>query len=70
MTSILIASKYEDIIPIPADSLIKKAGHNKFTLTELIALERDVLLSLKFKIHLTADIYNESALLFNNIMMS
>jgi hypothetical protein len=43
MAAILLSSKYEDIIPIPADNLVKKAGHNKFSLAELVSLERDVL---------------------------
>ena len=64
MTSVLLSSKYEDVIPIPADSLIKKAGHNKFALKELVELERDVLMALRFKIHPSADLYNEAALLY------
>ncbi len=68
MTAILLASKYEDIIPIPADSLIKKAGHNKFTLVELVQLEREVLQALQFNIHLQVDVYNESSLLFSSIV--
>ena len=43
MAAILLSSKYEDIIPIPADNLVNKAGHNKFSLAELVSLERDVL---------------------------
>lgn len=46
--SIFIASKFEDVIPIKLNSLVKDAGHQKFTNEDIINIERDILKTLEY----------------------
>lgn len=38
-----IASKYEDVIPLLMKTIVRKIGHNKFTIEEIEAKEIEIL---------------------------
>lgn len=63
MAAVLISSKYEDVFTITARRLIDKAGHGRFTLDELLACEKNVLLAIQFKISDKESLFNQAALL-------
>ena len=48
MTSMFIASKYEDMIPLRIETITVKIGHNKFSCKEIKEYERDILLTLDY----------------------
>ena len=48
LTSIFIASKIEDQIPIYMSELIKNAGHDKFTIENVRETELDILRTLEY----------------------
>lgn len=50
VTSMFIASKYEDVTPIFLSTMVKKVGHNRLKDKEILALEREILTVLKFKL--------------------
>jgi cyclin B len=50
LATILISSKYEDVVAISAQQLVEKAGHGKFSLQQLIEKELDILMTLKFHV--------------------
>jgi Cyclin, N-terminal domain len=50
LTAALISSKFEDVEPIRMHVLLEKAGHNRFSKEQILAMERDVLQTLKFKV--------------------
>lgn len=62
LVSILLSSKYEDVIPIHMSQILKDAGHNKFTRDQILKRERDLLLALTFKIQ-GRNIYEESSIM-------
>jgi hypothetical protein len=64
MTVVFLSSKYEDVMPIAMRHLIDDVGHFKFTRTQILALEKDVLSTLGFKIVNLNCHYNEACLRF------
>jgi hypothetical protein len=50
VTSMFIASKYEDVTPIFLTTMVKKVGHNRLQDKEILSLEREILTVLKFKL--------------------
>ena len=50
MSSVFIASKYEDIVPIFMKQMLDDVGHFKFTRTHILSMEREMLSTLGFKI--------------------
>jgi hypothetical protein len=46
LATILISSKYEDVMAISASQLVDKAGHGKFTVQQLFEKELDILQTL------------------------
>ena len=48
LTSMFIASKYEDIVPILMKTLIQKIGHEKFSLAQIQIMELEILQTLQF----------------------
>jgi cyclin B len=59
LTAVFISIKFEELWPISLDELIVKAGHSKYTKSDLIAKEKEILLSLGFKVQ-NKNIYEES----------
>ena len=59
LVSIYLASKFEDVIPIHMHQILNDAGHNKYSLHEIVEWERDILKTLEYKIH-TNNIYDET----------
>ena len=41
--AVLISSKFEDVQAIRAHSLVKKAGHNRYSLEKILATELEIL---------------------------
>ena len=64
MSVVFLASKYEDVMPIAMRHLIDDVGHFKFTRTQILALEKDVLSTLGFKLVNVNCHYNEACLKF------
>lgn len=63
LTSIFIASKFEDINFIKIDQLMTDAGHNTFTKDQILQREIDILKSLSFKIR-DVNLLNEASKIF------
>ena len=66
LATILISSKYEDVIAISASHLVEKAGHGKFTIHQLFEKELDILQTLSFLINEGPSVYHEASLLYSN----
>jgi cyclin B/cyclin A len=43
IASVLLTSKFEEIKPIRTQILLEKAGHGKFTHSQILEMERDIL---------------------------
>lgn len=43
IVAVLISSKFEDVQAIRAHSLVKKAGHNRYSLEKILATELEIL---------------------------
>lgn len=63
LATILISSKYEDVVAISAHQLVEKAGHSKFTLQQLVERELDILKILKFQVTTHSSIFHEAMIL-------
>ncbi|CDW89235.1 UNKNOWN [Stylonychia lemnae] len=50
LVAILLATKFEDVIPIHMNQILRDAGHNKFKQSDILNREIDVLLTLGFKV--------------------
>lgn len=48
--SLFVSSKFEDVIPIHMDQILKDAGHGKFGLKEVVEMEKDIFMTLSFKV--------------------
>ena len=44
-----VASKYEDITPLFMQTLLTRIGHNRFSQSDVLSLEKDILRTLRFK---------------------
>lgn len=66
MTSIFISSKIEDVVAIKAATLLEKAGHGKFTQSDFLNMEREIMKSLNFRLKITdrGSLYDEAMLDF------
>ena len=53
LTTVFIASKYEDVKSISMQNLTLKIGHSKFTAEQIVQTEKSILLALEFKIRTT-----------------
>jgi hypothetical protein len=40
LSSIFISSKYEDVIPIHMDQIIRDAGHKKYSREDIVEMEK------------------------------
>ena len=69
LTSLFIASKYEDKEPITLNKILKDAGHGKYAKEEILALERDILKTLTYNLHLST-IYQESQIISKNLLIT
>ena len=47
---IFISSKYQDVYPIRLEGLREKAGHYLYSKEDILKIEKDILLTLEFKI--------------------
>ena len=65
LATILISSKYEDVIAISASHLIEKAGHGKFTVQQLFEKELGILQTLSYLINERLSVYHEASLLYS-----
>lgn len=70
MTAVLISSKYEDVEPIRMQSLIEKAGHNRFKKEQILTLERDILQVIGFRVHEITNVYNDASILLNSLLIN
>lgn len=50
ITSMFIASKYEDITPLFMQTLVTRIGHNRFTKENILHYEKEILGTLNFKL--------------------
>lgn len=50
ITSMFIASKYEDITPLFMQTLVNRIGHNRFTKENILFYEKEILGTLNFKL--------------------
>ena len=50
ITCMFVASKYEDITPLFMVTIVTRIGHNRFSRASILALERELLNTLKFKL--------------------
>ena len=50
ITSMFIASKYQEIDPLTLDLVIDKIGHGKFNETKILKREKKILMTLKFQL--------------------
>lgn len=57
LVSIYLSSKMEDVYPLSMAKVLEEAGHKKFKNEAVINCERDIVLTLGFKI-LAENIYN------------
>eukprot|EP00347_Sterkiella_histriomuscorum_P000316 403376348 len=51
LTSIFIASKYEDVHPILMRQILNEAAHGKYQKSQILQQEQDILQTLEFKVH-------------------
>lgn len=63
LTSLFIASKYEDVDPIAMKQVLISAGHNKFDQQEILKYEIEMLKTLQFKL-LYQTAYEEAMMIF------
>jgi hypothetical protein len=71
MSSVFIASKYEDIVPIFMKQMLDDVGHFKFTRTHILSMEREMLSTLGFKIvNTTYTSYHEASLILAELNLS
>jgi len=49
ITSMFIACKYEDIIPIHIKAMVTKVSHNRLSAAQIYAQEREIVSTLRFK---------------------
>ena len=59
LVSIFLSSKFEDVIPIHMHQVIEDAGHKKFKLEDILAMETDILKTLSFTIQ-SSNIYDKA----------
>lgn len=50
VTSMFVASKYHDILPLLMRTMVNKIGHKKFSSEQIIDREMEILLALGFKL--------------------
>ena len=62
MAVVFISSKVEDVQAIHLKQLIDNAGHCKYSKYEMLEMEKDILISLQFKLSETQSLYNEVAI--------
>jgi len=71
MSSVFIASKYEDIVPIFMKQMLDDVGHFKFTRTHILSMEREMLSTLGFKIvNKTYTSYHEASLILAELNLT
>ena len=68
MTIVFLSSKYEDVMPISMRHLIDDVGHFKFTRAQILALEKDILSTLGFKLVNHNCHYNEACIRFKQAL--
>lgn len=51
VTSMFLASKFEDIYPLKMKTVYEKIGHQKLSIQEIKDLELDMMKTIKYKIH-------------------
>ena len=51
VTSMFIASKFEDIYPLKMKTVFEKIAHKKLEISRIKAIELDMLASIEYKIH-------------------
>lgn len=66
MTSVLLASKFEDVDAIRLKTLVEKAGHNRFTAQQIVEIEFDMLQAIGFRIHTVNTVYNRAEMMFKS----
>ena len=49
LSSLLIASKYEDVLPLTLERIVNEIGAKKYQKSEILALERQILSQLDYK---------------------
>jgi hypothetical protein len=66
MTATLLASKLEDVKLISVATLLEKAGHGKFSQSEFLAYEHQILNSLGFRLRTAPSLYDEVMLQYKS----
>jgi hypothetical protein len=64
IASVLLTSKFEEIKPIRTQILLEKAGHGKFSHSEILDMERDILQAVGFRIHTSVTLVNEATAIY------
>eukprot|EP00347_Sterkiella_histriomuscorum_P003741 403363124 len=67
LVSILLSTKYEDVIPISLSQILRDAGHSKFKQSDILNREGEVLQTLGFKLQ-SRNIYEESSILLKTML--
>ena len=62
----MLTSKFEEIKPIKTQILLDKAGHGKFSHSEMLEMERDILQAVGFRIHSQISLLNEATTIYLN----
>ncbi len=70
MTIVFLSSKYEDVLPISMRHIIDDVGHFKFTRSQIITLEKDILSTIGFKLVNVNCHFHEASLKFNQLLIS
>jgi hypothetical protein len=68
MTAILISTKFEDVQTIRAQQLIDRAGHGRFPLPHLLAMEYEMLKQIGFRIQPSDSFYQDAMVTFKGIL--
>lgn len=56
ITSMFIASKYEDVYPLLMKTVVQKIGHNKIPQSQILKCEQEILQTLGFRVGAKASV--------------
>jgi Cyclin, N-terminal domain len=66
--SIFLASKYEDARHIKIEEIFEDAGHKRFSVEEIISMERKIIIALQFRIGSSRSVYSEASLILKQAL--
>lgn len=67
LVCVFISSKFEDVYPIRMSQILNDAAHGKFSKSQVLEKELEILKTMEYKIH-TQNVYENSCILLKNFL--